>query len=174
MISVVIPHWPFDETIDAKLKACVESMEGHGELILVVNEGTGFAKAVNQGLRLAKGDFIVVMNNDMVWTAGSVRELCDPEAVTSPKVNDREQSFWGCCFCLPRWVYEKIGGLDEQFGTGFYEDDDYIMRLKQAPIPTRCVTSCNIEGEGGATMKRFDVPALMKKNKALYDEKWSA
>lgn len=171
-ISVIIPHWSFSKEIDDTLKKCVDSLSGYDELIIVGNEGTGFAKAVNQGLRLAKGDYLMVVNNDIEWVSGTLGSMCYPGIVTSPKVNGHAQPFWGCFFCVPRNVYEEIGGLDEQFGTGFYEDDDYIKRLEQAGILMLAVPTCEIKTEGSKTMSRFNKDELMKVNKAKFDAKW--
>lgn len=170
-ISVIIPHFPFSDGINDTLKKCVLSLSGYDELVLVVNEGTGFAKAVNQGLRLAKGDFLMVVNNDTEWVSGDLKDLCVPGVVTSPRLNGRNQSFWGCFFVVPREVYERIGGLDEQFGTGFYEDDDYIKRLDEAGIVMQSIP-CDIISKGSQTMSQFDIPELMKANKAKFEKKW--
>ena len=63
-LSVVIPHWPLDGEADAALRACVASFPPEVERIVVVNEGTGYGRNVNVGLRLATGDYIAVVNND--------------------------------------------------------------------------------------------------------------
>lgn len=170
-ISVVIPHYPFNEEIDNTLKRCVASLSGYDELIIVVNNGTGFAKAVNQGLKLAKGDYIMVVNNDVEWKSGNLKDLCVESTVTSPKVNNAEQPFWGSFFCIPRSVYESIGGLDEQFGIGYYEDEDYAKRLEQAGIPMQSI-DCNIWTLGGKTMQQFDRDSILADNKIKFDTKW--
>ena len=36
------------------------------------------------------------------------------------------------CVLLPTVVVRAVGALDEQFGWGYYEDDDYCMRLRRA------------------------------------------
>ena len=36
------------------------------------------------------------------------------------------------CAAMPRTVYEKVGGLEERFGLGFFEDDDYCQRVRKA------------------------------------------
>lgn len=172
MISVVIPHYPFNEEINDTLAECVASLNGYDELILVVNDGTGFAKAVNQGMKLAKGDYIFVVNNDIKWQKGELSDLCVPTTVTSPLLNGDPSNFWGCFFCVPRSVYETVGGLDERYGIGFYEDDDYIMTLKKAGIEMKCIESCEIVSEGHKTMDRFNKSELMEKNRKLFNEKW--
>lgn len=172
MISVVIPHYPINEEVEKYLDTCVKSLSHYDELILVVNDGIGFAKAVNRGMKLAKGDYIMVVNNDIRWKAGYLRDLCVKNTVTSPKINSYERDFSGCFFCVPRSVYEQIGGLDEQFEIGYYEDDDYLMRIQEAGIKTACVTTCNIDTEGGRTMQYFDKYKLIENNKAKFEAKW--
>ena len=173
MISLVIPHYPFDEEINKTLKKCVDSVLGYDELILVVNDKIGFGKAVNQGLRIAKGDFICVMNNDVVMNKGSLKDLADPIRVTSPSVNDVRQPFWGCCFMIPRWVYDKVGGFDEQFEMGYFEDEDYIMKLKEAGIEMSCRANINIVTQGGATMYHLpDRAEIYARNQRKFEEKW--
>ena len=38
----------------------------------------------------------------------------------------------GFCLLMKRAVYEAIGGLDEQFGLGFFDDDDLAERARRA------------------------------------------
>jgi GT2 family glycosyltransferase len=171
-ISVIIPHWGYSDEINETLQKCVNSLGDGKEIFIMQNEGDGFAKNVNLGLKQVSGDYLMVVNNDIVWDYGNIEDLCIPGTVTSPKVNGDSQPFWGCFFCIPREVYEKIGGLDEQFGVGYYEDDDYIKRLEEAGIPMKCVETCNITSKGGQTMKMFDTDTLMKENKIKFDNKW--
>lgn len=172
-LSVIIPHYDF-EGADELLNACVTSLTGYDELIVVVNKGIGFAKAVNKGLSLAKGDYLAVVSNDIVWKSGELNSLLIPDTVTSPRVNDGAQPFWGCFFVLPRNVYQQVGGLDEQFEGGYYEDDDYIKRLQEAQILMKCVGETNIFTKGGQTMTtQFNVSELMRVNKEKFDKKWS-
>lgn len=172
-LSVVIPHMPYSQEIEEKLSACVASLSGYNELILVVNDGIGYARAVNKGLRLAKGDHILVCNNDLV-IEGDIRELCSPDAVTSPLVNNTPQDFHGCCYCLPRWVYERVGELDEQFEVGYFEDDDYRKRLEQAGISTRLVRTVKVTHAGGSTIKTFGEQKVFEANKKRFNDKWKS
>jgi GT2 family glycosyltransferase len=171
-ISVIIPHYPFSRDIDNKLQRCVDSLSGYDELLIIVNEGTGFAKAVNQGLKLAKGEYLMVVNNDIEWRSGNLKDLCIEDVVTSPTVNGASQPFWGSFFCIPRKVYEKIGGLDEQFEMGYYEDEDYIKRLEQASIPMLSM-ACDIWTLGGSTMDNLvGRDEILKENRVKFEAKW--
>ncbi len=38
----------------------------------------------------------------------------------------------GFCLLIKRAVYESIGGLDEQFGLGLWDDDDLAERARRA------------------------------------------
>lgn len=155
-ISVVIPHCPSGEH-DALLKRCLESLPPLAERIVVVNEKNtiGFTKAVNYGLRIATGDYVMVVNNDIVWKEGLLEDLCVADVITSPKMNGQPQVFWGCFFVIPRSIIDRIGLLDERFYL-YCSDTDLVMRAKQERVELRSIQSCNIETEGGRTTCRID------------------
>lgn len=123
-LSLVIPHWPLDEETNEALRRCVSSFPVECERIVVVNEGTGYARNVNTGLRLATGDYIAVVNNDCCLADGDVYDLCLPETVTSPLVIGERQgfgeslepgAFHGCFWVVPQGVLDCVGLLDERF-----------------------------------------------------------
>lgn len=170
--SVIIPHWPWGEEIQEKLRQCVQSLSGADEVLIVVNDKIGFAKAVNQGLRSATGDYLIVLNNDTI-VSGDLHDLCIEGTVTSPLVNGMEKSFWGACFCIPREVYEKVGGLDEDFKVGYFEDDAYIITLERAGVPMGGVRTVNISTQGGATMQTLeDRDEIFKTNQEIFRKKY--
>lgn len=172
-ISVVIPHYPFSDGINEKLKKCIAGLSGADEILVIVNNKIGFAKAVNQGLKVASGDYIMVVNNDLEIT-GDIRSLCVPGTVTSPVVNGREQKFWGCFFVIPRDVYEKVGGLDEEFEIGYFEDDAYIVTLQRAGIPMGGIRDVQVKTEGGSTMETLpEKNEIYRKNQELFNKKYA-
>lgn len=100
-LSIVIPAWEMDEEKGRLIRNCVESIKQHTdvthELIIVDNgstvakdfmrdssdicivnrENLGFAAAINQGFRLARGKHVAFMNDDIVvgqsWASHMVR-----------------------------------------------------------------------------------------------------
>lgn len=174
-VSVIIPYMEINEGKPAVLKRLVDSLRGYDELVISSNWKEGYAKPINRGLRLAKGDFLVVMNDDIVLSEGSLQDLCDPNYVTSPLIDGREQPFWGCCFCIPRWVYETVGGLDERYRISYFDDDDYINTLRKNDVPMKAVPSVKFlnPSGGGTTLHEFpDHNEFFAENKQKFVEKW--
>lgn len=172
-ISVVIPHYSFSEEINLKLKKCTQSLVGADEVLIIVNDKIGFGKAVNIGLKIASGDYICVVNND-VEVIGNIRDLCIPDTVTSPVVNGRVQVFWGCFFVLPRSVYEKVGGFDEDFEVGYFEDDALIVTLQRAGIPMKSVSTVQVKTDGGSTMDSLpERNIIFEKNQKIFNQKYA-
>jgi glycosyltransferase involved in cell wall biosynthesis len=182
-LSIVIPHWPFDDEVDAALRRCVASLPADCEKIVVVNEGTGFGRSVNAGLRLAGGDFVAVVNNDAYVVSGDVYELCVVGVVTSPLVIGEilgiapplePGGFHGCFWVAPSDVLEAVGFLDDRFEGAFWEDDDLLLRLRAAAVPTRQVASVRVKHRGGLTMLKVPEQAeeWYRSNELRFREKW--
>lgn len=171
MISVVIPHWPLSEQHDALLERCVRSLEGHDELIIVVNDGIGFAKAVNRGLRLARGDFLFVVNNDTV-AQGNLQAMCVEGAVVVPKITGQVDNNPRAFYSMHRSVLEQVGYLDENFTVGYWEDDDYIRRMNLCAVPIQHTDKVSVVHVGGATMEHTAKQLAYDINRAYYEKKW--
>src|SRR5262249_10220977 len=80
----------------------------------------------------------------------------------------------GFCLLIKREVIDKVGVLDERFGVGCFEDDDYCRRALAAGF--RCVIARDafIHHAGGATFRAagVDYAALMRENQRKYEDKW--
>ena len=181
-LSVVVPHWPIDEETDAALRRCVASFPPECERIVVVNDGTGYARNVNAGLRVASGDFVAVVNNDCRLAEGDVYDLCVDETVTSPLVIGERQgfgesiepgAFHGCFWVVPRPVLDRVGLLDERFERAYWEDDDFLARLREAGVATRQVPSVRVRHVGGlTTVKLPEHREWLARNERVFEEKW--
>ncbi len=113
--------------------------------LLSFPDAIGYPKAVNAGLAVAKGEFIVLLNNDTVlleqafdqWLDFMTAPFADPDvAVTGPMKEFAEYA--GCdfilffCAMIRKSVIDQIGGLDEIFSPGYSEDVDFCARAQKA------------------------------------------
>ncbi|HYP26235.1 MAG TPA: glycosyltransferase [Blastocatellia bacterium] len=80
------------------------------------------------------------------------------------------------CVAFRREVWEEIGPLDEEFGVGMFEDDDYSMRLKKAGYRVICAADAFVHHFGQAAFKKLittgDYNPLFEKNRKYYEAKW--
>jgi GT2 family glycosyltransferase len=181
-LSVVIPHWPLDEETNDALRRCVSSLPAECERIVVVNDGTGYGRNVNVGLRLASGDYVAVVNNDCRLSGGDLYDLCVPDVVTSPLVIGERQGFGesiepggfhGSFWVVPRPVLDRVGLLDERYEGAYWEDDDFLARLRQAGVATRQVASVRVQHVGGlTTVKLPDHREWLERNARRFEQKW--
>jgi GT2 family glycosyltransferase len=123
--------------------------------ILINNDkNLGFIKATNQGIKESTAPYIVLMNNDTEaapkWLEKLKEPLVDDVGLSGPVTTAKRswQGRWnkkGGIYILPpgrmlaffctmirRDVIEKVGLLDESFGMGFGDDDDYCVRASKA------------------------------------------
>lgn len=133
-----------------KVKAILETMP---HLLIRNNENLGFIKATNQGIKASTAPYIVLMNNDTEAVPGWLQKLVGPlyllnKTVLSGPLTTTPHSWQGkypkgrngyvirtrgmlafFCTMFKREVFEQVGLLDEAFGVGFGDDDDYCRRV---------------------------------------------
>jgi len=80
----------------------------------------------------------------------------------------------GFCLLLRRVVVERIGGLDPQFGSGNFEDDDLCIRAGLAGFKLRIALDSFVHHTGGQTFKgaKIDYRASLERNWELFKTKW--
>ena len=290
LTSVIVPCWNQLDFTRHCLRALFRYTDRPWELIVIDNGSTdgtgeflagvqvggrvpvtvihnernrGFPAAINQGLRAARGEFLVMLNNDAVVTEawlehlialsgasleiadGSVRreedalyakytqstngrrgdggtDLAEDGAnkqvervegrptvgLVGPMSNyatppqlvegvpyrdlDEMQEFagrwraerrgkWftvgklsGFCLLMTRAVYEAVGGLDEQFGLGFFDDDDLAERAKRAGFRLAVAHDVFVHHFGSRTFARSGIDAgqVLDENARKFAEKW--
>ncbi|MBU0895533.1 MAG: glycosyltransferase family 2 protein [Candidatus Omnitrophica bacterium] len=157
----------------------------------------GWVKAVNQGIGLSSSPYVCIMNNDTVvktsgWlakmiavveTAGDIG-LVNPCFDSNPGTAKGEPGepyieidfCRGYCVLIKRTVIIKVGGLDEAYGLGYYDDDDLSVRAMRAGFI--CVRANDVVVEHlkdttfSAIFEDNERKTLHEKNKQLFYEKW--
>ncbi|MDX2033706.1 MAG: glycosyltransferase [Blastocatellia bacterium] len=208
---IVVDNRSADET-PAYLKSLAAL---HENVSIILNtENYGFARANNQALARATGDYLVLLNNDTIvpsgWLSRLLHPLRDPTVgIVGPMTNfvgneaklDVDYATWRemeefthqytwsndnliaeihmlamFCLAMRRDVYERIGPLDEQFGIGMFEDDDYSVRVRAAGLRVVCAAGAFLHHFGQAAFGKLiesgRYNALFDQNRALYEKKW--
>jgi GT2 family glycosyltransferase len=81
------------------------------------------------------------------------------------------------CVAMPRSTWERVGPLDEAFGIGFFEDDDYCRRVEAAGLRVACADDVFVHHHLSASfdaLKAERKRELFERNKAIYEAKWGA
>jgi len=79
------------------------------------------------------------------------------------------------CVMIPKQVWNEVGPLDEEYGVGFFEDDDYAMRALQSDYTLACAEDVFIHHHLSASFDEIPSPRrqeLFEKNKAYFESKW--
>jgi glycosyltransferase involved in cell wall biosynthesis len=103
-------------------------------------EPLGYTKAVNAGISIAKGEYVILLNNDVVLLDKTWIDI-----LTKPFVADDSIGMTGAikeihpntflpflvffCVMTKKSIINKIGLLDEVYNPGYGEDIDYCARL---------------------------------------------
>ena len=188
----------------------------HDNFQCIQNErNEGFAKANNIGLANARGEYVVLLNNDTIvspeWLSTLIFHLRDPQVgmvgpltnwsgnesridvtYTSVRVMDEfaraytraryDQLFdirmlAMFCVALRRATFDEIGPLDERFGIGMFEDDDYALRVRQRGLRVVCAEDAFIHHWGAASfskLPRETYDTLFDENRRQFEDKWGA
>jgi len=191
-----------------------EWLAARADLTLIANaDNAGAPRARNQALGVARGRWIVFLDDDVIVTphwlsrllrhaavdgrSGCVGPVADRAAHNQQVPYDggddfasiaafaearyRAKPFHGVrrnmlasfCLLVRREVIERIGGFDERFSPWGFEDDDFTVRAALAGFRNRLAQDVFVRhvDYGGAKAERH--AQLLRRNWALFAEKWA-
>lgn len=155
--------------------------------VVLLPENTGFPRGNNLGLEEAEGEFIVVMNNDILLSGDWLRPLLEPVARPGARVVSGmslvREGGWneygetvipyleGWLLVFHRRLIDEIGGylFDESFGIGSVEDIDFCRRAVATGYELVEVPHLPVVHLRGRTVTdgRLDQPAITRRNYEL-------
>jgi len=169
-----------------------------GDVTVITNEtNLGFAKACNQGIEKAKGEHVLLLNNDAVVTGGWLDRLLshlDPDTgMVGPMSNGasgpqqvREVPYGenmgelpvimglgGFCLLVRKKVLDIAGGLDERFVNGNFGIDDLCLRSFIAGYRNVIAKDAFVHHYGGTASGSEGVdPLALKADLRRFADKW--
>jgi GT2 family glycosyltransferase len=80
----------------------------------------------------------------------------------------------GFCMLVTRAVYDAIGGMDERFGLGLFDDDDLAERARRAGFELAVAHDLFVHHFGSRTFvgNRINAEALLEQNARRFAAKW--
>jgi GT2 family glycosyltransferase/glycosyltransferase involved in cell wall biosynthesis len=79
------------------------------------------------------------------------------------------------CVAIKRSVIKEVGYLDEGYGAGFFEDDDYCHRVRQAGYRLQVCDDVFIHHHLSASFDKLaggEKAQLMRRNREIFEAKW--
>ncbi len=193
-----------------------EQVRQHPQWKLIANDrNLGFSTGCNQGIKASRGNFIMLLNNDVIVTDGWLSGLLEclesspGTGIVGPMTNNisgiqkvhgapyddlseldsfsvdfrirnrhrriPHRRIVGFCMLFRKGLADAIGLLDESFGSGNFEDDDFCLRAEIAGYRNMIAADVLIHHVGSASFagNNMDFSAAMENNGKLFLEKWS-
>ncbi len=185
----------------------LDKLAESGKILLSRNKvNLGWVGSVNNGLKLAKAEYVCVMNNDTRVFPGWLFEmvnlarlhksigLVNPcwelprfwpfnfEEYFKKMIVKRKGEFvetdWvrGFCFLIKKEVIEKIGGLNELFAPGYFDDWDYSLRAVNSGFISVRASGAFVWHFGNVTYKEKignkGMCERFNEKKVVFEKKW--
>lgn len=82
------------------------------------------------------------------------------------------------CVAMRRDVFDEVGWLDEKFGLGLFEDDDYSYRVRAKGYRVVCARDTFVHHFGQAAFKKLidsgEYDQIWETNRAYFESKWGS
>ena len=81
------------------------------------------------------------------------------------------------CVMIPKEIFVQIGKLDESYGIGYFEDDDFCERLRSFGYELAICKDSFVFHTGSATFDKEEIAfknKLFQKNRQIFESKWGS
>jgi GT2 family glycosyltransferase len=157
------------------------------------DENHGFVVGVNEGISLATGREICLLNSDALvtpgWRRGLSAALAPADVAAAGPVSDgmpwhqslayRDQGVrevpvvYGFCLLAERAMFDRIGLLDERYGRGVIEVEDWCERAALAGLRFVVDTEVVVHHDEPHASYTPRVNAMLHiRNRRLFEAKW--
>lgn len=188
-----------DNGSDADEFAIIEKeLKYHPHLLVRNRRNLGFVKAVNQGLCLSTAEYVVLLNNDTEvapdWIAKLQAPFADDRVGAVGPVTTAVDCWQGkepvragyrlisatsmlafFCVMFSRRTINDVGLLDEAYGVGLADDDDYCRRIHDEGYHLAIAQNLLIKHHHRSTFKQLysgdQIEALTDQGLALFYQK---
>ncbi len=174
-----------------------------GVTLIQNKDNRGCAAAWNQGWKERRAEWTIIINNDVLLPAGWLGALLGAAEregldIASPAFREGDMNYafndyareftglmsavvrrgeaHGICFAVRRRVFERIGGFDEAFRIGQFEDADFFRSARAAGFVLGTTGACFIHHFGSATQKALrkgpSPGSYVSENRAYFRRKW--
>jgi len=183
-------HLFLHSKIGAVMEVCGELAHRPQVIYHPYGKNRGLSKSINEGLLAAFGagaDVVVNIADDMLPSAGDFDRLVEfaldqkkEPIVTASAYHIRDKTVGPCEISFTAWnkgYSRKVGMLDENLFPAYYEDTDYIHRVRLAGGTLPVLEDTDILHKSSGNI--YAHPALMQqnhttfeRNRAYYIRKW--
>lgn len=171
------------------------------DVLLWFPEMIGYPAAMNAGVQAASGEYVCLLNNDaepvqqgwdarlvsvleVMPRAAMVAPVCDVafnpgQAAAGPSAAQDElleaEQLVFVCVVMRRTLFDQVGGLDEGFGLGNWEDTDFSWRVRRAGGRLLIDPATWVKHAGHATFatRVADFAGLLDGNRERFVTKWN-
>jgi len=208
----------------------VNSLSNTEHLIIRNHENLGFVKAINQGLKLSRAEYICFQNNDTLvfnncferlifhlqnnhnagiispiasagggkqgieiiksnlnWVDFEINKV-DINRCSHAEINDflyktfqnktlqinRSLAFFS--IVMNRQTFEEVGFLDERYGIGLFDDDDYCQRIVSKSLKLLLALDVYVWHLASTTFKSMhsnnEFMKMLIDNQKIFQDKW--